>query len=93
MDEGYETRNVSRVENYNDKFDLRAIFLDIVSEFLSCLGVACEKILTGHALFARCSAGRDDVLSILECNGRICSGKDVGIIESALAHFFSDALC
>ncbi len=56
MDEGCESRHVSRVEDDHDVVHIRAVLLDVVAELSRNLAVALEQILTGHAILAWSSA-------------------------------------
>ena len=87
VDKSCKSGYVSRVENNNYVLNIWAIFLNIITELSSDLAVTFEKILTGHALFTRCSTWRNDIFGILECNLRVNSPSDVRTLESTVIHF------
>src|SRR5574344_204404 len=92
MKENNQTSKIGRVEDHNDVFNLRAIFLDILSEIFCNLAIAFEKILTSHTLFTRSSTRRNDEFSILESNCWISGVGNFGTLESAVIDFSGNAL-
>ena len=92
VDEGREGGDIGRIEDDHDELGVRAVLLDVVAEFGSDLAVAFEEVFTGHSFFTGCSAGGDDVLGILEGDGRVDGGGEVHAREGAMVHLGEDTL-
>ena len=89
IEESYETSEVSRVKDDDHVLHVRAVGLDVLTQFLSDFAVASEEVLTSHTFLTRCTTRRDDVFCILECLCHVGGSHDVDIAETALSHFLS----
>ena len=91
-DEGGEGGDIGRVEDHHDELHVRAVLLDVLAELGSDLAVALEEILAGHAFLTGCTTGGDDILRILESDGRVDGCGQVDTRESAVVHLGEHAL-
>ena len=88
-----QTRDVSGVEDYDHELGVGTIFLDILAQLLSGLGVAGQQVLASHALLAGSTTRGDDILGTGESLGGIGGGNDISVVETTLAHLLGYTLC
>ena len=92
VDEGSESGDIGRVEDNYHELGVRAVLLDVVTEFGGNLAVALEEVLTGHALFTGRTAGGNNVLGTLESLCRVNGGREIDALEGAVVHLGQNAL-
>ena len=92
MKKCHKSSKVSRIEDDDNMLHIRAVRPDVLAELLCNLAVALEKVLAGHALLARRSAGRYHILGagkgLLDI---VCIGN-VRSVKCTVIHFFCHTL-
>ena len=71
--------------------DVRAICLDVLTQFFSNLAVASEEVFARHAFLAGSTTAGDDVFCIRESFLHVRCCRDCHVFKTALAHFLSHA--
>ncbi len=92
MEKHNKSCKVSRVEDNHHMLHVRTICLHVLSELLSNLAVAFEKVFACHSLLTWSSTGRDDVLGIGESLFRVSCPCEVHTFEAAMEHFLCNSL-
>ena len=91
IQEGNQAGDIGRVEDDDDMLYVRTIFADVPAEVLGNLRVALQQVFASHASLAGSAAGRDNVFGARQGFLDIRGISNVGVIETTVEHFLSDA--